>query len=96
LTIGGAGKISQLRWWIVLALFAVYSDRLAGALSKRSGCWTSACTRRWRLSCSGARRIRRGADAVDYPIDIVPLFPPLSSVNMFVLPLCISLLFQYF
>lgn len=32
----------------------------------------------------------------DYPTDVIPIFPPLTSINLFILPLVYSLLFQGF
>lgn len=32
----------------------------------------------------------------DYPTDIIPIFPPLTSVNLLMLPLAYSLAYQYF
>jgi hypothetical protein len=32
----------------------------------------------------------------DYPTDIIPVFPPLTSINLFILPLALSLVYQYF
>jgi len=32
----------------------------------------------------------------DYPIDIIPVFPPLTSINLLSLPLIYSLIYQYF
>lgn len=32
----------------------------------------------------------------DYPIDIIPIFPPLSSVNLISVPLVYSLVYQHF
>lgn len=32
----------------------------------------------------------------DYPTDVLPIFPPLSSINLFILTLTFSLIFQYF
>lgn len=32
----------------------------------------------------------------DYPYDLIPLFPPLTAVNMSSLPLIYSLIYQYF
>ncbi len=39
-----------------------------------------------------------GAELVlwDYPVDIIPIFPPLSSVNLISLPLVYSLVYQFF
>lgn len=31
----------------------------------------------------------------DYPVDIIPIFPPLSSLNLLLLPLAYSLAYQY-
>ena len=32
----------------------------------------------------------------DYPTDVIPIFPPLSSINLISLPLIYSIVFQYF
>lgn len=32
----------------------------------------------------------------DYPTDIIPIFPPLTSVNLLILPLAYSLIYQFF
>jgi len=32
----------------------------------------------------------------DYPTDIIPIFPPLTSINLVILPLIYSLTYQYF
>ena len=32
----------------------------------------------------------------DYPTDIIPIFPPLTSINLISLPLIYSLIYQYF
>jgi hypothetical protein len=31
----------------------------------------------------------------DYPVDVIPIFPPLSSLNLLLLPLAYSLAYQY-
>ena len=32
----------------------------------------------------------------DYPTDVIPIFPPLSSINLLILPLSYSLIYQYY
>lgn len=32
----------------------------------------------------------------DYPTDIIPIFPPLTSINLLILPLAYSLIYQFF
>lgn len=32
----------------------------------------------------------------DYPTDVIPIFPPLSSINLFIVPLVFSIIYQRF
>lgn len=31
----------------------------------------------------------------EYPVDVIPIFPPMTSLNLFILPLSLSILFQH-
>lgn len=90
------GELFQIKWWIFIGLFAaviitwwvlVKKDRLLEI------CLYAIVSGAVFL---GIDQYGQELTLWDYPIDIIPLFPPLSSLNMLILPLTFSLLYQYF
>ncbi|ACV63003.1 hypothetical protein Dtox_2182 [Desulfofarcimen acetoxidans DSM 771] len=86
----------HLRWWLLLCLliFSVYVwwkivDKTRLAEISLYAALTTIVT-------LGLVEIGEELILWDYPTDIIPIFPPLTSLNLASLPIIFSLIYQYF
>lgn len=83
------------RWWILLALqvLAVLAWALLVSRAKApSVCLFAALCA---IASMGVNEYGEELVLWDYPVDILPVFPPLTSLNLTLLPLVFSLIHQY-
>lgn len=86
----------QARWWILLAMIALSLLIWVLLLDKtrlKDICLFAVLSALFTLSL-----VEYGDELIlwDYPTDVLPIFPPLTSINLLVLPLVFSLVYQYF
>ncbi|MFZ5973862.1 MAG: CBO0543 family protein [Bacillota bacterium] len=88
--------VFQIRWWILI--FLVIASLIIWLIlldkSKRKGVCLFAA-----LAFIIVLAINEYGEELalwDYPTDIIPIFPPLTSINLLILPLIYSLAYQYF
>ena len=89
-------ELFQPRWWLVLALFVVVLIIWLVLIKKERLLEVCLYAVLAGILFLGIDEYGEELTLWDYPVDILPLFPPLSSVNMFMLPLGFSLIYQYF
>ncbi len=84
----------RLKWWLLLGLiltaFFIWWNKL-DKLKLRETCLYAALTTIMALGI-----FEWGEELIlwDFPTDTIPIFPPLSSVNLIILPLAYSLTYQ--
>ncbi len=88
--------VFRLRWWILLGLLVasliIWWLLLDKSRLKETCLYTA-------LGYIFALAINEYGEELilwDYPTDIIAIFPPLSSINLLMLPLVYSLTYQYF
>ncbi len=88
--------VFHTRWWILIALiFTVLFIwwKLLDKSRMREICLFAALEA---ILAMGMCEYGEELTLWDYPTDIIPLFPPLSSLNLLSLPLVYSLIYQHF
>ncbi len=88
--------VFQLRWWLLLLLLASFLYlwwRFADKKRLPEIVLYAALT-----TIVVMAKVEYGEELVlwDYPTDIIPIFPPLTSLNLISLPLIYSLVYQHF
>ncbi len=88
--------VLRIRWWLLLVMLAVFAYawwKLADKSLLPEVVLYAALTTIFVMAI-----VEYGEELTlwDYPVDILPIFPPLSSVNLISLPLIYSLVYQYF
>lgn len=88
--------VFEFRWWLLLALLALFLFLW----------WKTADKSRLPeiilyvalATIVVMAKVEYGEELTlwDYPTDIIPVFPPLTSINLLSLPLIYSLIYQYF
>lgn len=90
------GDVFHPRWWILLGLIilsvTVWYLLLDKARLKEIVLYTLLSA----ILMLGVYEYGEELILWEYPTDVIPIFPPLSSINLFLLPLTYSLLYQYF
>ncbi len=88
--------VFKLRWWVLLGLLLasliIWWILLDKSRLKETCLFTA-------LGYIFALAINEYGEELilwDYPTDIIAIFPPLSSINLLLLPLIYSLIYQYF
>jgi len=88
--------VFQLKWWVllclILAVLFVWWNRLDKSRLPET-CLYAALTA---IMAMGIFEWGEELTLWDFPIDIIALFPPLSSINLISLPLIYSLTYQHF
>ena len=74
--------LSFIVWWIMLDKSRIHEICLFVVLAA--------------IICMGINEWGTELTLWDYPIDIIPIFPPLSSINLIILPLFYSIIYQFF
>jgi hypothetical protein len=87
--------VFQTRWWILLGLIAIWVLVWYLLLDKKRCLGICLYTALVIVFILGLFEYGDELILWEYPIDVIPIFPPLSSINLFVLPLTYSLVFQY-
>lgn len=88
-------QVFSTQWWALLAVnlaVCIIWWKLLDKKRAREICLYAA------LSCIFSIALNEyGEEFIlwDYPIDIIPVFPPLSSINLILLPLVFSLVYQF-
>lgn len=88
--------VFRIRWWFLLVMLAVFACawwKLADKSLLPEVVLYATLTTIFVMAI-----VEYGEELTlwDYPVDILPIFPPLSSVNLLSLPLIYSLAYQYF
>ncbi len=86
----------RLRWWALIAIYIVFAVIWWKLLDKRRLKEISLFTVLAYIAVLTINEYGQELLLWDYPTDVVPIFPPLSSVNLLLLPLIYSLAYQYF
>lgn len=88
--------VFRFRWWLLLFLIiaAVFLWWKLAGRAKRSEAWLYAVLAA--IIFMGLNEYGEELTLWDYPTDIIPIFPPLSSINLIMLPLVYSFAFQRF
>lgn len=86
--------VFQLRWWLLIGLY----------LALVVIWWKMADKSRLRVICvylalgfilaMGVHEYGEELTLWDYPTDVIPIFPPLSSINLIALPMIYSIVYQ--
>ena len=88
--------VFHLKWWLLIGLilaFLFFWWKAADKSIFRDVCMFAALTT---IIAMGINEYGEELTLWDYPTDIIPIFPPLSSINLIGLPLIYSIVFQYF
>lgn len=86
----------QFRWWLLVILFVVLLLIWWMLLDKARILEISLFVILSAILFMGVHEYGEELTLWDYPTDIIPVFPPLSSFNLFSLPLLYSLVYQSF
>lgn len=86
----------QLKWWILLAmiLIALTVWWILTDKSRIIEIWLFTAVAA--IIFLGVHEYGEELTLWEYPVDLIPLFPPLSSINLICLPLVYALIYQYF
>lgn len=88
--------VFHFKWWVLLCLMIVAVLLWWNKLDKSrlpETCLYAALTT---IIVMGIFEWGNELTLWDFPVDIIPIFPPLSSINLISLPLIYSLTYQYF
>jgi hypothetical protein len=88
-------QVFSMHWWTLLALILAVCIIWLKLLDKKRSqeiCLYAALSFIFSIALN-----EYGEEFVlwDYPTEIIPVFPPLSSINLFLLPLVFSLVYQF-
>jgi hypothetical protein len=87
--------VFTVRWWVLVGIIiislAVWFILLDKSRLKETLLFTAIAI----IAILGINEYGEELILWDYPTDIIPIFPPLTSANLFVLPLAYSLTYQY-
>jgi hypothetical protein len=88
--------VFHLKWWLLIGLILIFLFAWWKAADKskfRDVCLFAALVT---IAALGINEYGEELTLWDYPTDIIPIFPPLSSINLISLPLTYSIVYQYF
>lgn len=88
--------VFHLRWWLLLSLLLIFLLVWWKAADKSrlyNVCLFAALAA---IVSMGINEYGEELTLWDYPTDIIPIFPPLTSINLISLPLIYSIVYQYF
>jgi hypothetical protein len=88
--------VFQLKWWLLIGFILVFLFVWWKAADKskfRDVCMFVALVT---IVTLGINEYGEELTLWDYPIDVIAIFPPLSSINLVSLPLIYSIVYQYF
>ncbi len=86
----------HVRWWALIVLYIVCAVVWWKLLDKRRLKETLLFTALAYIAVLTINEYGQELILWDYPTDVIPIFPPLSSANLLLLPLIYSLAYQYF
>jgi hypothetical protein len=86
----------HFRWWFLLALFFVSIIAWWKLVDKKRLHEISLCTALIIIITLVLDELGEELTLWDYPIDIIPVFPPLTAIDLASLPIIYSLIYQYF
>lgn len=86
----------HLRWWVLIALYIICAIIWWKLIDKRRLKETILFIAMAYIAVLGINEYGLELILWDYPIDILPFFPPFSSVNLLLLPSLYSLIYQHF
>jgi hypothetical protein len=84
------------QWWLLIALVAISVTAWCILIKKSRLLEICLYTALAVIVFLGINEYGEELCLWDYPTDIIPIFPPLSSVNMFIVPLIFSLIYQFY
>ncbi len=84
----------QLRWWALIIMFIIGIVVWWKLLDKRRLRETVLFTAIAYIIVLAINEYGQELILWDYPVDVIPIFPPLSSVNLLLLPLVYSVTYQ--
>lgn len=88
--------VFRLRWWLLIGLILIWLFIWWKAADKsrfHAVCLFAALVT---IVTMGINEYGEELTLWDYPTDILPIFPPLSSINLISLPLIYSIAYQHF
>ena len=88
--------VFRLRWWLLIGLILLFLSIWFKASDKsrfHAVCMFAALTA---IIAMGINEYGDELTLWDYPTDVLPIFPPLSSINLIAMPLIYSIAYQYF
>lgn len=88
--------VFHLKWWLLIGLILIFLFVWWKAADKskfRDVCMFAALVT---IITMGINEYGEELTLWDYPTDVIPIFPPLSSINLISLPLIYSIAYQYF
>jgi hypothetical protein len=88
--------VFSLRWWLLIGLILLFLLAWWKAADKplfRDVCMFTVLTT---IITMGINEYGEELTLWYYPTDVIPIFPPLSSINLISLPLIYSIVYQYF
>jgi hypothetical protein len=88
--------VFKLRWWLLIAFILITIFVWWYLLDKLRAHEVCLYVVLAIIIALGIREYGEELTLWDYPTDIIPIFPPLTSINLMALPLIYSLIYQYF
>jgi hypothetical protein len=88
--------VFKLRWWLLIAFILISIFIWWYLLDKSRAYEICLYVALAAIFALGVREYGEELTLWDYPTDIIPIFPPLTSINLIILPLMYSLIYQYF
>jgi hypothetical protein len=88
--------VFHFRWWLLIILIAVLFlvwHRMLDKSRMREICLFAVLSA---VIFMGVNEYGEELTLWDYPTDLIPIFPPLSSINLLSFPLLYSLVYQHF
>jgi hypothetical protein len=86
----------HFRWWLLLAIFAVSAFIWWKLVDKKRLHEISLYAALTTIVTLGLDEYGEELALWDYPTDIMPIFPPLTAIDLASLPMVYSLIYQYF
>ncbi len=88
--------VFRLKWWLLIGLLLVFLFVWWKAADKSIFSDVCIFAALMAIVAMGINEYGEELTLWDYPTDVIPIFPPLSSINLISLPLIYSIVFQYF
>lgn len=88
--------VFHLKWWLLISLifiFLFFWWKVVDKSKLRDACMFVTLSI---IILMGVREYGEELTLWDYPTDIIPIFPPLSSINLISLPLIYSIVYQHY